>query len=138
MVLIIWFIACFFGQSCSEDSRHPEAGIKNEQKSGQLNEGVELLIRQWKADSLGCEKLRTKAMAESIIDSLNLENADRTEFLKVFGNPNTTSQREGAFIDGYYFDALCVNGNFIDSADYCIAEFTFEQNKTVQRNYICH
>jgi len=68
---------------------------------------------------------------------LKLENTAKAEFLKVFGNPNTENESEGSIILGYYFDALCANEKLIDSADYCIAEFTFKQDKLTQRNFIC-
>jgi len=91
----------------------------------------------WKSDSLGCEKIRTKEMAEKIIDSLKLSEVNESEFLKYFGNPNTRVNREENIVLGFYFDALCRDNKLIDSADYCIAEFTFKGKKLIQRNYVC-
>ncbi len=136
MAFVMWFIACVL--SCSENKPSPDVSSKDRQQLKQQNGEVELWIKQWRADSVGCERLRNKAMAESIIDSLMLETAERIDFLKVFGGPNTTYQREENFGVGYYFDASCVKGNFIDSADRCVAEVTFNQNKLVQSNNICY
>jgi hypothetical protein len=105
----------------------------NSQNAERLSKEIEM----WQSDSLGCQKLRTKQIAEKIIDSLRLESTAKADFLKVFGNSNIESKRGSNIILGYYFDAICRDGKFIDSADYCIAEFTFKTDKLVSRNYIC-
>lgn len=120
--------------SCSGNGNSPQ----NVHKSKGPSKEVEIFIQQWKSDSLGCQKLRTKIKAEAIIDSLKLGSSEKTEFISVFGNPNKQDTREGSIILGYYFDAICINEKLMDSADYCIAEFTFMENKLTQRNYICH
>lgn len=103
----------------------------------QPSKELKVLIRKWQSDSLGCEKLRTKQISETIIDSLKLQSKTEAEFLKVFGTPNAENEREGNKILSYYFDSICREGKFIDSADYCIAEFTFKANKLISINYIC-
>lgn len=113
------------------------SGNGNTHEMQEQDKEVELFIQQWKFDSLGCQKLRTKLKAEIIIDSLQLEGSEKEKFLNVFGKPNIENERGGNLILDYYFNAICANGKFIDSADYCIAEFTFKQNKLLKRNYIC-
>ncbi len=129
-ILFVFLLSC----SGNGNSGSPDGSKQEIQKP---DKEIELFIQQWKSDSLGCQKLRTKVKAETIIDSLKLESTAKAQFLKVFGNPNTENEREGNIILGYYFDALCSKGKLIDSADYCIAEFTFKQDKLLQRNYIC-
>lgn len=134
MVLIQ--IVFVFLLSCS-GSGNTGSAIGNKKEARLRCKEIDTLIKKWQSDSLGCQKLRTKDVAETIIDSLKLNSASEVEFLKVFGKPNTENEREGSKILGYYFDAICRDGKFIDSADYCIAEFSFVQNKLIQRNYIC-
>lgn len=135
--MILLQIAFMFLLSCSGSGNKGSVdGSKLE--IHQPGKEIEILIKKWQSDSLGCQKLRTKQVAETIIDSLQLGGTTKVEFfLKVFGTPNTENEREGSKIIGYYFDAICREGKFIDSADYCVAEFTFKQDKLIQRNYIC-
>lgn len=114
------------------------SSVHSSQK-GNLQQGKELevFIRKWQSDSLGCEKLRTKEVSETIIDSFKLQSKTQAEFLKVLGKPNAENEIEGNKILIYYFDNICRERKFIHSADYCIAEFTFKANKLISRNYIC-
>jgi hypothetical protein len=122
--------------SCSGNGNSGSVdGNKNEIQ--QPGKEVDVLIKKWQSDSLGCQKLRTKQVSETIIDSLKLQGTAQAGFIKVFGNPNTENERDGSKILGYYFDGICRDGKFIDSADYCIAEFTFKANRLISRNYIC-
>ncbi|WP_343636026.1 hypothetical protein [Fluviicola sp.] len=111
--------------------------ISSNDKTIQEVKEVEILVENWRTDSLGCKKLRTKQASEIIIDSLKLENRTQTEFLRVFCNPNMIDERDGKQILSYYFDAICRDGKFIDSLDHCIAEFTFKSDRLVGSNYIC-
>lgn len=109
--------------------------IVNENKH--INTEIEMLIEKWQTDSLGCLKLRNKQIAETIIDSLKLENKSQSEFVKVFGIPNAETNRNDNKILIYYFDRLCRDNQIVEGSDYCFAEFTFKSDKLTQRNYIC-
>lgn len=130
-ILLVFLLSCSGNGNRSESS----ATMQPEQ---QMNKEIQRFIEQWKSDSLGCQKLRNKEKAEAIIDSLKLDSTNQVEFLEVFGKPNADKEREGDLILSYYFDALCADGMLVDSADYCIAEFTFIGNRLKKRNYICH
>ncbi len=120
--------------ACSNNLRPAN---ENKEQTLTQSQDIGLFIQQWKADSLGCQRLRTKQKAEAIIDSLKLQGTNRTGFEKVFGNANKVQERNGEVIIGYYFSSVCADGKLVDSADYCIAEYTFNKDKLTGRNYIC-
>jgi hypothetical protein len=96
------------------------------------------IAEQWKQDTSGCLKQRNKLLAESIIKRLKLINKGEDEFLQAFGNPNKRTKTNGDTILEYYFDAICdPKGKIIDSADYCLAKFTFKNHKLHSRSYLC-
>lgn len=112
--------------------------FKNDKKvEKQDNWEINLLIDKWQSDSLGCKKMRSKELAERIIDSLNLEHATKIEFIKIFGNPNIEKKDDGIEFLCYYFNTLCEKDSIIYDSDYCFAEFSFKQNKLIRKNYIC-
>jgi hypothetical protein len=132
LISIVFMFQILYACNSNLHPFNENKGLTREQ-----NKDIGLFIKQWKTDSVGCERLRTKEKAEAIIDSLKLEGTGKNGFEKVFGNANKVQERNGDFILGYYFDAICANGKLVDSADYCIAEFTFNKDKLTRRNYIC-
>ena len=130
MSLLLIFLAFLF--SCSENGG---SNISTSNEGNSSSKSLDSLAQRWMDDSLGCKKFRTKEVAESIINRLKLDKSSKEEFLKVFGRPNI--ERDNSTI-GYYFNSFCINGNFIDSSDYCIAEFTFgSAGILMNRNYLC-
>jgi hypothetical protein len=119
-----------FEFSCSSN----KGTVRNSENQ---NIEVKMLIEKWQTDSLGCLKLRNKKIAETIIDSLKLENSSQLEFIKVFGVPNTERNNNDNKILIYYFDTLCQDNNIVAGSDCCYAEFTFKFDKLIRRNYIC-
>ncbi len=130
-------MALFFLVSCLDNKKTGFIRDKNVSEIHTTDVHIKMLSKQWKADSLGCQRLRTKIMAETMIDSLKLKNAEKMAFLEMFGSPNRKYTSGERLVLGYYFDSICINKKLIDSVDYCMAEFTFERNMLIQQNYIC-
>ncbi len=123
------FISLF---SCTSNANNQKAAsIKLDKENSEL-------IQQWKQDSLGCENIRSKVLAEKIIINLKLENTPKDNFIKIFGTPNVVRNYEGKIILCYYFNSSCVDGSMLKDADTCLAEFTFKNGSLIQRNYICN
>lgn len=95
------------------------------------------IVEMWQSDSIGCAKIRTKELSNLMIDSFHLDSTDEENFIKYFGNPNMRALRNDNLVLSYYFDRICRDNKFVEGSDYCIAEFTFEKGRLVQRNYIC-
>lgn len=98
---------------------------------------TEVTLNEWKTDSLGCKRIRTKELAEKLVIENSLEEKTISDFENIFGKPNKSEVVEEAVIFSYYFNAMCRNNKFLDTADYCVAEFRFVQDALSRRNYIC-
>ena len=100
------------------------------------NRDIKMLQERWRYDRLGCLKLRNESLSETLIDNFELENKPQYRFIEIFGRPNVETERDGDKILIYYFNSTCRDGKFIDSSDYCYAEFIFRFDKLTERNYI--
>ena len=128
MVVIFFFLS--FLISCNDSVR------SKKQESSPIVQD-EVTLNEWRIDSLGCNRIRTKELAERMILDNNLEGKAMSDFEHIFGKPNRRETTKEEVIISYYFNALCRNNKFLDTADYCVAEFRFIQDTLSKRNYIC-
>lgn len=103
----------------------------------QVSDTLRQMMAEWKSDSVGCEKKRSKAAAESLLQGMKLENGNMKDFTEVFGIPNKQLERNGKTTFVYYFDAACTGGKPGEGSDYCAAEFSFREGRFEERQYIC-
>ncbi|MEM6965149.1 MAG: hypothetical protein AAF573_10300 [Bacteroidota bacterium] len=129
--MAIIFVVLTFLDSCTDS-----VSSKNKSSNSNVFQST-VEINEWQMDSLGCKRLRTKELAERMIFDNNLESKAMSDFKKIFGRPNKEEIMKGEVIISYYFNALCRNNEFLDTADYCIAEFRFIQDVFTKQNYIC-
>lgn len=91
----------------------------------------------WKQDSLGCLKKRSKELSESLLKEHNLEQGTLNDFEKIFGKPNKRHEHNKTIIWGYYFDSFCKEGELDTERDFCVAEFYFSSYTLVKVSYTC-
>ena len=86
------------------------------------------LSNDWVKDKYGCFNLRTKELADSLINKNNLYSKGEKEFIKVFGNADYTVNN-GYYKDMcYYYDSNCNNCEIIKSSDKCVFIFEFKKD----------
>lgn len=91
----------------------------------------------WSKDKNGCLQLRSRALADSLIEKYDLKTSSKETFLKVFHTPDTTQQTDNEEVLIYYMQSDCVNGRPVKESDHCWAEFYFKHNKLNGRNFPC-
>jgi len=117
-------------QSCNSQ---PNGKVKTNNPTTSNEE----VTNDWKKDKVGCLKLRTEQLATTLIKNNQLVNATKERFLKVFGSPNETQDREGKEVLIYYFDTVCVDGKLKQAGDKCYANFYFVGNSLGYQEFIC-
>ena len=125
-ILIVSSIVVFF-ISCSNSQKKDN---KNNIQSNEYKINTNIAI--WQQDSLGCQHKRTKELSEKMIKSFSLENNSKTVFLKIFGKPNKIKKLNQELIFTYYFSSFCQENEFIDSLDYCNANYIFKLDTLVE------
>ncbi|GIV45094.1 MAG: hypothetical protein KatS3mg035_2222 [Bacteroidia bacterium] len=128
LIMFIWtylLIECNYGQN-----KHKSSNINNVKV-------MNLTINDWQKDKEGCLKLRTKVLAEKLIIEHELYEKGKNDFLKIFGQPNEIRQNEKQLILIYYFDTVCQDGRIQKNGDKCYANFYFNNNKLIMREYLC-
>lgn len=91
----------------------------------------------WKEDSIGCLKKRSRKLSEQLIKKYHLEKSTLKDFQIVFGKPNKKEISDSIVILSYYFDSFCKDGNLNNDMDYCIAEYHFKFDTLDNTSYIC-
>lgn len=104
----------------------------------QRNKDETNLLNEWKVDSFGCLKYRTKERAFYIKDSLDLMNKSSSFIINKLGAPNTIRKEANTEILKYYFNTVCRENIFVDSLDYCWIEMVIESNRLKRIDIICH
>ncbi len=92
----------------------------------------------WQLDSLGCQGIRSKSMAQSLLkhiegDSITLEN-----FLSVLGTANKTMINNKKTTLCYFFNSVCQHNRLSDESDRCFAMFIFKRNIFSHAQFICN
>jgi hypothetical protein len=102
------------------------------------NKREQKILEDWKIDSLGCLGYRNKEKAYYLLDSLDLMNKSKDFVFEKIGTPNNIKKNENTEIFKYYFNTLCRDGVFIDSADYCWFEVIVESNQIKNTGIYCY
>ena len=103
-----------------------------------LNDTLLKYTDEWKKDSLGCLKLRTKRKAEKIIEMLTRDRIDEKKLYQNLGKPNEIKKTpDGGYVLTYYFDSVCRNGKLVNGSDKCYANIymLFDVYKSVDYIY---
>lgn len=127
-ILLIMLLCVFCGCNGQTSSSEPQAPAIQEQ---------DVSINDWQKDKNGCLKIRTKELAETLIEKYNLKNKTQSEFLNVFGIPNKKEERNNQQVLIYYFDCVCDNGELVEGGDKCYAEFYFENDSLKNEIFLC-
>jgi hypothetical protein len=101
------------------------------------NDTLLQFINEWKKDSLGCLKLRTKAKAEVILQFLKKDTLTKRIVYYNFGIPNELQHYSNNLILIYYFDCACNNNKLIVKSDKCYAKFYFQNDTFKEIDYVC-
>lgn len=96
------------------------------------------LLEEWKTDTLGCLKYRTKEKALYIRDSLDLMGKSTVFIINKLGTPNSVRKESNSEILKYYFNTICRENVFIDSLDYCWLEMLIESDKVKNIEVSCY
>lgn len=91
----------------------------------------------WNKDQNGCLQLRNKDLANKLIKENALMNGSESNFLKVFGKPDSINQTSDAKILVYYMLSMCENSKPVEDSDKCWAEFHFESGELKSSNFPC-
>jgi len=91
----------------------------------------------WKEDSVGCLKKRSRKLSEQLIKEYKLEKSNLKDFQIIFGKPNKKEISDNIVILSYYFDSFCKEGSINTDMDYCIAEYYFKSDTLNSTSYIC-
>jgi hypothetical protein len=102
------------------------------------NKQEQKILEEWRSDSLGCLGHRNKEKAYYLLDSLELISKSKDFVLKKIGIPNYIKTNENEEIFKYYFNTICRNGIFVDTADYCWFEVILESNQVKNIGISCY
>lgn len=131
-ILMLAFL--LFSFSCTSKKTKPK-------ESSTFHLTNDILLRdvtEWKNDSLGCLKLRSKENAEIIISLLKKDSIITKQTLyQNLGRPNEEQQDNDDFILIYYFDCLCNDGSLIKDSDKCYARFYLQSDLFKEMDFIC-
>jgi len=76
---IFGIVTCTFLLSCSGNGNKISID-DNKMEIYQSNKEIEVLVKNWQLDNLGCQKLRTKQLAETIMNRLQLAGTAKAKF----------------------------------------------------------
>jgi len=89
------------------------------------------LSKQWRSDSLGCNKVRSIEVFEKLFKEYSLQGKDEGKFVKVLGMPNNEEVYADRRIIIYYFNSICKANQIIKGSDKSSIRITFD----LQRQY---
>lgn len=72
-----------------------------------------------------------------MIDEYDLMGDSETDFIKVFGSPDTTTEENDMRTLIYYWGSMCENSKPTTGADKCYAQFYFKKDKLSSTDFIC-
>jgi hypothetical protein len=104
----------------------------------QVKDKESKLLEEWKKDTLGCLKYRTKEKALYIRDSLDLKNKSTIFVINKLGTPNSIKKDSNREILKYYFNTICRENVFIASFDYCWIEMLVESDRVKNIEVSCN
>lgn len=104
----------------------------------QVKDKENKLLEEWRTDTLGCLKYRTKEKALYIRDSLSLMGKPTVFIIDKLGVPNSKKKESNSEILKYYFNTICRENVFIDSLDYCWIEMLVESDKVKNIEVNCY
>ena len=91
----------------------------------------------WIKDKNGCLGIRNQKLATEMINQYDLMGDAETDFTKVFGQPDTTTEDNGTRTLIYYWGNICENNNPTTGSDKCYAQFYFKKDKLSSTDFIC-
>jgi hypothetical protein len=93
---------------------------------------TEIQNNNWKKDSVGCLRLRTLELADSLIVANNLLGKSTNEFIDIFGKPNEIIEQNHRVLFNYYMMSVCRDDELVEGADKCWVQFDFINDKLVE------
>ena len=139
MEINILLFILLFAFDCNQKQSN-EKGLVNSVENSithNINDTLLQYTTEWKRDSLGCLKLRTKEKAESIIRILKNANIHVLTMYKNFGSPNEQQIINEKLILIYYFDCVCNNGHLVMKSDKCYAKFYLKSDSLYNLLFSC-
>ena len=91
----------------------------------------------WIKDKNGCLGIRNQKLAKALIDQYDLMGDTESDFIKVFGLPDTTDNQYDKHILIYYWGGICENSKPTKEADKCYAQFYFKDEKLSSADFTC-
>lgn len=135
--------------SCSTSSLLKDNKDSNYSQHPCDSTNIQLVLADWKKDSLGCLKLRDQIMAKCLVQNLEIKGKTEREVIHLLGNPNRTKikrvflaseQEENDFIHlEYYFDVQCNERGELENSDRCWLEILIHPttHKAIEVGYSC-
>jgi hypothetical protein len=106
----------------------------------QMTDTKDTLLRyadEWKKDSLGCLKLRSKEKAEMIMELLKKDVVTVQKLYSSFGVPNEEKRNNSNLILTYYFDCICKKGELVENSDKCYFNIYITANIFKNVDFVC-
>lgn len=91
----------------------------------------------WIKDKNGCLGIRNQKLAKTMIDQSDLMGSSETDFMKVFGPPDTTTEDNDIRMLIYYWGSMCEQNKPATGADKCYARFYFKKDRLSSTDFIC-
>jgi hypothetical protein len=119
-------------------------GFISESKYGQSPRpvAVDSIIKEWRDDSLGCQRLRTLEKVKILIDTFDLLEKYPSELIDLLGKPNKVYSKDTIMSIRYYSQSICNENNnkTSDSLVVCWFEFYYPNAKINKCKMlpICH
>ncbi|GAA4743700.1 hypothetical protein GCM10023229_23940 [Flavisolibacter ginsenosidimutans] len=124
-----------FSFSCTS---HQINAVQESAANPQTNDTLVKYVDDWKKDSVGCLKLRTREKGETIIRFLKKDSViTKATLYQNLGTPNEVQENNDNFVLIYYFDCLCKDGSLVKDADKCYAKFYTKSALFTDVDFIC-
>ena len=101
------------------------------------NDSLMQYSNDWKKDSLGCLKLRSKEKGEAIINFLRRDSITRRLLYEYLGKSNELHKSKDSTILVYYFDCNCNSGYLVHGSDKCYAKFYLKSDVLENTDFLC-
>jgi len=124
--ILITFLGC---KSISVNKIEREQLKSSIENNEEVSLNFDLLLHNWRNDSLGCLGYRTLQTVIYIVDSLNFNGKPIEFVLKNLGFPNRSLIGLNCQNFYYYFDTQCKDGLFDENLDFCWLELKIDFDK---------
>jgi hypothetical protein len=94
---------------------------------------LEILSRQWKNDSLGCEHIRGIDVFNALVKGYALTQKNEVEWLKVLGAPNDEEKYPDKTIVIFYFGSVCVANRIVKGSDKSSCRVSFDLQQRYEK-----